>query len=364
MLGICAPYARSVTVTRDVSARIADLCVGELSPKALREQVLAQVRRAVRCDAFVFALTDPVTKVATSPLADVPMLPWPRLPELIRWRYQTTAARWDLLLEAGVSVTTLRTATDDHPERSLLWQHVQRQIGVQDTAMTPFGDRYGCWGFLELWRTSGASFSSAELRFLASLAPVITEGLRRAVARTFVDLDQRLLPIGPAVVILQPDLQVHSQTQAAGEALFRLNPPGEPMPPIPAAVYNIGAALIAAEREVFIGPAWSRIHLGGSRWLTVKASRLGTDIAVSIEPSTPAERMDLYGRAHGLSARESRVLALLGAGLDSRQIAQQLFLSEHTVNDHAKAILAKTGTRTRRQLLSRALGAGEGFVDS
>ncbi|HZC69222.1 MAG TPA: helix-turn-helix transcriptional regulator [Jatrophihabitans sp.] len=346
-----------MALARDVLTRIARLCDGDLNPKALREQVLAQVRDVVECDAFVFALTDPVTRVATSPLADVPMLPWPRLPELIRWRYLATVARWDRVLDGGVAATSLCSATDGHLERSPLWRHMYSELGVLDTALIAFGDRYGCWAFMELWRNSGTPFSAAELDFLASFRSAVTAGLRRAVARTFVDPEQQLLPVGPAVVVLQPDLQVHSQTEAAGEALLRLNPPDEPMPAIPAAAYNIGAALIAAEHDVPIGPPWSRIHLGGGRWVTVKASRLGADIAVSIEPSTPAERMDVYSRAYGLSERESGVLALLATGLDSRRLAAELFLSEHTVNDHVKAILAKTGARTRQQLLSRALGA-------
>jgi DNA-binding CsgD family transcriptional regulator len=68
--------------------------------------------------------------------------------------------------------------------------------------------------------------------------------------------------------------------------------------------------------------------------------------------------MDLFARAHGFSARESEVLTLLGVGLDSREIAAQLFLSEHTVNDHVKAALAKAGARTRQVMLVRAIGAG------
>jgi DNA-binding NarL/FixJ family response regulator len=137
-----------------------------------------------------------------------------------------------------------------------------------------------------------------------------------------------------------------TQTQAAADALLRLNPPDEPMAPIPAAAYNIGAALLAQEQGVAVGG-----------WVTVKASRLGGDIAVSIEPSTPSERRDLFARSFGLSTRETEVFSLLGAGLESKQIAAVLVLSEHTVDDHVKAILAKTGSRNRPMLLSRALGA-------
>jgi DNA-binding CsgD family transcriptional regulator len=90
--------------------------------------------------------------------------------------------------------------------------------------------------------------------------------------------------------------------------------------------------------------------------VTLKASRLGTDIAVSIEPSTPADRLDIYARACGLTRRESEVLALLCEGRDTREIAEQLVVSEHTASDHLKAILAKTGARTRQLLLARGLG--------
>ncbi len=114
---------------------------------------------------------------------------------------------------------------------------------------------------------------------------------------------------------------------------------------------------VAEEHGIPIGTPKSRIHLGGSRWVTVKASRLGKDIAVSIEPSTATDRLDIYARASGLTRRESEVLALLCEGLDTRQIAERLVVSEHTANDHLKAILAKTGARTRQLLLARGMGA-------
>ena len=348
--------------------RIWRLCRGSLTAKGLREEVVAEVCRVVAFDAYLFALTDPVTRVATSPLADVPMLPWPRLPELIRSRYLTTVNRWPELLEARIASASLLTATDGDPSRSRVWQEIQRELGVVDLAVAPFGDRHGSWGMLELWRTEGA-FTTEELRYLGALARYVVPGLRAALARTFVDTPDRLLPLGPAVVVLDPNLQVRSQTAGAAAALLQLNPPDEPMTPIPAAAYNVAAALVAAEQGVPVGEPWSRVHLGGSRWVTVKAARMaetatGTpaaaepDIAVSIEPSTPTERTDLFARVHGLSGRETEVLTLLANGLSSHEVADRLVLSEHTVNDHVKAVLEKAGARTRQVLLSRALGAG------
>jgi DNA-binding CsgD family transcriptional regulator len=310
----------------------------------------------VHFDAYNFPMMDPVSRVFGSPLADVPGLPWPRLPELIRCRYLTTVGRWDQLLDQGVVATSLLRATDNHPDESLLWRTVQRELGVIDTACVVFADRFGCWGVLDLWRTAGQAFTDSELRTLGTLVPAVAGGLRAAIARTFVDAEEQLHPLGPAVVVLDPDLQVRTQTEAAGQTLLRLNPPDELMSPIPAAAYNIAAALLAAEQGIPVGPIWSRIHLGGSRWVTVKASRLGPDIAVTIEPSTATERLDLYARACGLTRRESEILTVLADGSDTKEAAERLVISEHTANDHIKTVLAKTGARTRQRLLARALG--------
>jgi DNA-binding CsgD family transcriptional regulator len=165
---------------------------------------------------------------------------------------------------------------------------------------------------------------------------------------------------GPAVVLLDAELRVVSQTATAGVALMELNPPGEePMAtPIPAAALNVSAALVAAEAGVPVGPAWSRVHLGAGRWVTLRAERMtaAEQIAVTIEVSTFAERREVFALAHGLSPREREVLGHLTAGADSRSMARTLVLSEHTVNDHVRAVLAKCDAPTRAVLVSRIAG--------
>jgi DNA-binding CsgD family transcriptional regulator len=81
-----------------------------------------------------------------------------------------------------------------------------------------------------------------------------------------------------------------------------------------------------------------------------------SDIAVTFEATSPAERSGLFVRAHGLSAREAELLGHLVAGADTHRIARQMFVSEHTVQDHLKSIFAKTGTRNRRTLVTRVVG--------
>ena len=52
---------------------------------------------------------------------------------------------------------------------------------------------------------------------------------------------------------------------------------------------------------------------------------------------------------------EALVLAQLQRGLSNRDIARQLVLSHRTVESHISNLLAKTGCRSRSQLLLWAL---------
>jgi DNA-binding CsgD family transcriptional regulator len=64
----------------------------------------------------------------------------------------------------------------------------------------------------------------------------------------------------------------------------------------------------------------------------------------------------VFTRAHGLTLREAELIGALARGSDTRQLAAELCISENTVQDHLKAIFAKTGARNRRVLMARALG--------
>jgi len=346
-------------VASGVLDRVERLCREPLSPKALRERALDVVRRAVPFDAHVWLLTDPVTCVGTSPLADVPMMPWQRLPELGRHRYLTTVNRWTELRRAGTPSASLQTATGGELTRSPLWAEVLEPMGVTDVVSSVFADRFGCWAWLDLWRCGGR-FTDAEVALMGELTGPLTTGIRAAQARTFVDEAEPVELAGPAVVLLDAELRVTSQTATAGAALRELNPPGEePIPdPIPAAALNVGAALVAAEAGVPVGPAWSRVHLGAGRWVTLRAERMtGADgLAVTIEVSTVAERREVFALAHGLTPREREVLGHLATGADSRTMARALVLSEHTVNDHVGAVLAKCDAPTRAVLIGRIAG--------
>ena len=340
--------------------RILQICHSSTADAiGLRLAVLEEIRGVVEFDSFAWLLTDPETAVGSAPLADVPSLS--ELPRLIRLKYLTPINRWTGM---ETPVALLAASTGGHLDRSLVWREILAQFGVSDVASLVFRCRYGCWSFLDLWRsTGGTSFTTLEADFLGGITKPVTEALRRCQANTFSVAAPATVRGGPAVLMLSPELDVRAQTLEADEYLKLLVPPGADRRPIPAGAYNVAAQLLAVESGVDDHPPTARVHLAAGVWLTLRAARIGTtlpaaarDIAVTIEASTPAERMTLFGRACGLSARELELFAHLITGADTHAIARQMFLSENTVQDHLKSIFLKTGTSNRRTLLARTVG--------
>jgi DNA-binding CsgD family transcriptional regulator len=340
--------------------RIVRICDSVGDARALRLQLLGEIRQVVSFDAYAWLLTDPETSVGSAPLADVPCLE--ELPRLIRLKYLTEVNRWTTLRSAPVAL--LQEATGGDPSRSLLWRELLGRCGVGDVASLVFRDRFGCWGFLDLWRSgTPARFHPAEAAYLAGIADPVTLALRRSQANALVACPSRGARLGPVVLLLSPDLEVRGQTPETQEYLRMLVPPAGDRPPIPASAYNVAAQLLAVEASVDRNLPSARVHLLDGLWVTLRAARIGDDepgeeraIAVTIEETSPPERVALFVRAFGFSARETELLGHLVSGTDTRELARRMFLSEHTVQDHLKSIFAKTSARNRRTLLSRALG--------
>lgn len=180
-----------------------------------------------------------------------------------------------------------------------MWRELLRVHGVTDVASVVFRDRYGCWAFLDLWRVGGL-FTADDLAFLDDVASLLTDHLRRCAAACFEDVGAGgSRDLGPVMLLLDAGLRVLGQTPQTND--------------------------------------------------------FGRDaqIAVTVEDSSRPDRTAVFARACGLAARETELLHHLTTGADTRTVAARMFLSENTVQDHLKKIFDKTGTRSRRALLSR-----------
>ncbi len=79
-------------------------------------------------------------------------------------------------------------------------------------------------------------------------------------------------------------------------------------------------------------------------------------IAVTVQPTRPAEVAPLLTEAYGLTSREQQVTWAATRGLTNRDIANQLMLSQHTVGDHLKSVFTKFGVSSRSALAATLYG--------
>jgi DNA-binding CsgD family transcriptional regulator len=341
-----------------LTAAVEHIPVTGADDRVLRAEIVDVIKRFVSFDAYAFLLTDPATAVGCSPLAEVPDLA--TLPDLIRLKYLTSVNRWTELPASGCA--SLQQATAGRPEQSLLWREHLAGLGIVDVVSVVFTDRFGWWGFLDLWRRNG-QFTDDEVAALAGARPAITSRLRNVQAAGFAAAGNIAGQRGPGALVLSPGLAVRAQTPQTQDWLATLVPTSSGRGPVPASAYNVAAQLLATESGVDAHPPQARVHLGAGARLTLRADRVAgeesvenRDIVVTMEASSPSEQRDIFSRSHALTGREDQLVRHLAEGVDTRTVARLMSISEHTVQDHLKSVFTKTSTSSRRELLAKSVG--------
>jgi DNA-binding CsgD family transcriptional regulator len=120
-------------------------------------------------------------------------------------------------------------------------------------------------------------------------------------------------------------------------------------------------AVVSGARANPSGTASARMRDPSGEWVTVRASRLlaGDDpeqMVVTIEPAASLDVARLMLGAYATSRREQDVCLELIAGRSTSEIAERLFISPHTVQDHLKSLFEKVGARSRSELVAKIHG--------
>jgi DNA-binding CsgD family transcriptional regulator len=89
----------------------------------------------------------------------------------------------------------------------------------------------------------------------------------------------------------------------------------------------------------------------------VRRSRLAGhpdhELVVLKERRDPATRAAAWARRHGLTPRQTAVLALLVEGRSNRAVAEKLQCSEKTIELHVSSLFARCGCESRYALVAR-----------
>ena len=330
----------------------------------LAQELTRVLKRAVPFDGVGLFTVDPATLLPTGLVVshgiDLDLTPRfieieLREPDFIKFRG---------LARRGRRAASLTDATRGDLEQSVRYRDLVRPKGFDDELRVVFSDSTGTWGAICLLRASGRPrFEASEVGFLASLAPLLADGLRRAaILGEVATADEH----GIGVVVLGPDNSVETATAGAVRRLADLGA-GDTPAELPVAVLSVAARARRIASDYPNDPdtrepredmfARARVRTAHGNWVTVRGSVLGDgphcSVAVLMEEAQPPELAPLIADAYGLTDRERRVTELVAKGLSTTDIGQRLHLSAYTVQDHLKSIFDKTGAGSRGELVAR-----------
>ncbi len=344
---------------------IAAACRQPTRPAVLLDDILAALRRVLPVDGAFISATDPATTLFASAAVIDNMPEHMCAPFMDNEFLVDDFNKFSDLHRTSSGATTLHRATFDRLARSPRHAEVNTPMGFGPELRATFSSGEQCWGVLHLLREQSApDFTDDDLAFVDAVTPTITEGLRRSA------LGVRALPAdadltAPGVITIGPDGVVTSLNDTAVTLLEELSL--RPVRPIitasgvdlPGEAYMVAACARARALGRPGPPPVTRAQGRSGGWFTLrgdctKSVMGGADTTVVVvQRARSSEVVPLVVAGYALSAREEEVLAELTAGRATAEIGQRLFISPHTVRDHIKSILEKTGTTSRGELLSK-----------
>ncbi|WP_433331563.1 helix-turn-helix transcriptional regulator [Spirillospora sp. CA-294931] len=312
--------------------------------------------RAVPAEGTCLMTTDPATMLPTAEFVENG-LPAPALLRLVEIEVREPDFNtWVQLARAARPARSLSEATAGDLDRSLRQREIRRPGGFSDELRVVLAGSTGTWGQLTVFREANRPyFSPAEVEFVSSIAPLITDGLRRGLllgsARAGDD-DVGLL-------VLDAEDGVRMSNKAADRLLDELGLGDRAGARLPLVISGVArqARSLRGRTATDSRPARARARTRTGQWLIVRGSLLNDDpepqVAVVLEVARPAEMAPLMVAAYGFTDSERRVTELVAQGLSTKQIAGRLHVSSYTVQDHLKSIFAKSGTGSRGDLIAR-----------
>lgn len=344
-------------VAEGVARRFTERCYAGLDASSLQAELLDTLKRIVPFDAAFCATVDPATLLFTG--AVLREIPWEASSRFLANEFlEDDVNKFRSLAAARSPVDWLDRITGQRRAASARYREIMAPLGFGDELRAAFRAGGACWGFLCVHRDDGPlGFTPEEARLIAHLSSHVGEGLRRSLLATTAEANDD--PDGPGVLVVTEDGSLVATTEVGERWWWELDG-GEPVHgPLALAVEALLAQL-ASDGTDHAAAAAPRVRLRtrSGRWVAVHASPMaglgeGHHVAVVIEPAKPAELAPMILLAHGLTKREGQVAQLTLQGKTNKRVARDLRISEHTVEDHLKAIFTKVGVSSRGELTAR-----------
>jgi DNA-binding CsgD family transcriptional regulator len=309
------------------------------------DAITESLRARVGVGPVFLATADPVTGAFTGTFTfDIPDAAAMALFEIERTGGDVVT--FQELARSRSPVGTLFAATDGSPRSSQRWREVMSPLGWGDEVRAAVRTAGATVGYLCLHRETGERpFSVREVARLSALLPLVAGAMRRSALPVADGADR--LETGVILVDERGRL-----TGATGGAASWLDELGPPVPGgLPLLLAGLASMVLDSGR-----PTTSTLTTRTGRAGVVEAALLegsgAPQVAVVISDAPPGQRLDRLAALSGLTPREREVVSWLLRGSSTGEVADALAISPYTVQAHLTSVFAKTGLRSRRELVS------------
>ena len=202
--------------------------IARLAHRGLRVDEFARavtriLRRVVPFEGRCLLTVDPATLLPTGEMVEdgLPSAAMVRFNEIEL--KEPDFNKFVALAHAPRPAASLGGATEGELDRSLRQREVRRPNGFADELRAVLADETGSWGALTLLREAKRPlFTPTEVRFVASLAEPLADGLRRAMVLGDATVDRD----DAGLVVLAPDNTIEMANRAADRWLGELDANG------------------------------------------------------------------------------------------------------------------------------------------
>ncbi len=327
----------------DVARRVRRVVEAELPLEEMCRRFDAELRRDVPYDVGAWSTVDPATGLSTACiLCGIPEDEARESAIFSQEFVEGEPATYLSLIRDGRTTAILTEETDGDLSRAGRWREVFAAFGVTDELRAVAWADDQAWGTISLYRMGG-TFSRQEAEVAAAIAPAVGDGIRLSLLRSAARHPEAVEE-PPGIVEVGRDGHLVAVTTPA-ERWLEL---GGHM--LASAARHAAAAI--RENAAWPG-ATSRVQTGDGHLLALHAASSVRDdgtVVVIVEAARRAQVGAMIVDAYGLTARQRDVLGLLLLGRSMTQLAGELGISEHTANDHRKAIYQRLGVNSRSEL--------------
>ncbi|MFP4512636.1 MAG: helix-turn-helix transcriptional regulator [Acidimicrobiales bacterium] len=316
--------------------------------REVNDEVVLAFEQVARFDAAAVMITDPDTSLPVcgvvkgfDPVLCEPF--WDN--ELLDPDFN----KFNQLARVSPPMATLAETIDGDLDRSPRFTKVYGGC-IDDELRVAFVAGTTCLAVGVFARAAGdGPFTPEELADVRELIPAATVVLRRALGR----VDHATSAQPPVVLILDATGAVRSVSAGGQRLLDDLRTQGAEETGLPSIVR---AAATRARWSRNTSSLATRVQGRDGEWLRVHVTPMDDgegSVAVTIEQARPGDLVPIMLESYGLTGRETDVVLYMARGLSTKEIAEELLISSHTVRDHIKSVYEKAQVTGRGELLAR-----------